>query len=234
MNVPGVEHVIVVVPARDEAATVADCIASVDRAAALAPAGQVDVIVAADCCRDATASIAAAVTVTAANVAVLSGRWGSVGRARAAGTAFGLARTTVPADRIWIASTDADSVVPPGWLAHQLEQAAGGADMVLGIVGLPDDTLAELAERFRCHYRWSGVDHPHVHGANLGLRASAYQQIGGWRHLTLGEEHDLVSRAGAARITVCRTDQHPVITSARIHSRVRRGFAGDLARLSAG
>jgi hypothetical protein len=33
--------------------------------------------------------------------------------------------------------------------------------------------------------------HPHVHGANLGIRADAYSDAGGWNDLTVAEDHCL-------------------------------------------
>ena len=36
--------------------------------------------------------------------------------------------------------------------------------------------------------------HPHVHGANLGVRADAYLRAGGWADLRTAEDHDLWRR----------------------------------------
>ena len=59
-----------------------------------------------------------------------------LGRARRAGVAAGLAVTSAgrPLERTWVASTDADSVVPAHWLTSQLAAADAGADLVLGTV----------------------------------------------------------------------------------------------------
>lgn len=226
-----VEQMLVVVPARNEALTVVACIESIDRAAAVW-GRPTDIVLAADCCADGTAATAESVELVAARLLVLTGDWNGAGSARAAGAALGLAAMEVPPDRTWIASTDADSTVPFDWLTRQAEYAVGGADLVLGTVDLPEGTVDDLMDRFHRSYASPGDDHPHVHGANLGLRASAYLAIGGWNHLTVGEEHDLVARAVTLGLEIRRERSHVVITSARTRSRVRDGFADHLARLA--
>ena len=57
-------------------------------------------------------------------------------------------------------------------------------------------------ERFRSRYAGdvSGTRHEHVHGANLGVRASTYDLIGGVAGLPLAEDHallDALERHGA-------------------------------------
>ena len=39
---------------------------------------------------------------------------------------------------VWLATTDADTAVPPGWLRRQLEYADAGWDVVLGTVTVTD------------------------------------------------------------------------------------------------
>ena len=75
---------------------------------------------------------------------------------------------------IWLADTDADSVVPSDWLICQIYLANRGADVIVG--GVPPNE-AELDEE-RCH-AWQlthldGQAHGHVHGANFGIRANLY------------------------------------------------------------
>ena len=77
-----------------------------------------------------------------------------------------------PAAPLWVASTDADSVVLPA-LAHQpVARARGpsaGRDLVIGTVGAaPGDLPAESLSAW--HQRHTTADgHDHVHGANLGF-----------------------------------------------------------------
>ena len=110
---------------------------------------------------------------------------GRVGAARATGAAHAIADTGAPPSRTWLACTDADSQVPPSWLAHQLDLADRGADLVLGTVDLPPGrrATATTSAVWRAAYRrllGPGGRHPHVHGANLGVRASAYLAAGGF------------------------------------------------------
>jgi hypothetical protein len=106
---------------------------------------------------------------------------------------------------------------------------------VLGTVRLdPGATPAPLVGAFRRRYGVGGASHDHVHGANLGLRASAYDAAGGWaRDHPSGEDHDLVRRCIAQGARVHRTTAIPVATSSRTVGRARHGFAADLASLAA-
>ena len=63
----------------------------------------------------------------------------SVGAARAAGMRE-LLRLTAGSDpaAIWLATTDADTVVPPDWLRRQVAYADQGWDVVLGTVTVAD------------------------------------------------------------------------------------------------
>jgi GT2 family glycosyltransferase len=134
----------------------------------------------------------------------------------------------VAAQDIWLAVTDADSVVPPNWLTAALALAdAETADLVVGTV-LPGPELTPVARD-----AWLAVHdlrdgHRHVHGANLGVRASSLDALGGWAPLSTGEDVDLVRRADLAAMTVVRTGAIAVHTSARLQSRITLGFAGYL------
>src|SRR6195952_3865035 len=126
-------QIAVVVPARDEERCLPRGLAGLDAARHLLEAHQVDppvvrVVVVLDRCTDGTAQIAA----TWPRVEVVTTGAGLVGVARAAGIEHVL-RGTDPA-AVWIACTDADSVVPVNWLVTQLRGAEGGADVLLGTV----------------------------------------------------------------------------------------------------
>ncbi|MFC7571899.1 hypothetical protein ACFQX8_05235 [Klenkia terrae] len=116
----------VVVPARDEAGVLPACLAALAVAAAdpeLAGVA-VRVVVVAHRCTDATAAVAAA-----AGAVVVEAHGETVGDARHAGSLAVLAEAAaagVPPHRVWLASTDADSVVPAGWLALQRAAAESG------------------------------------------------------------------------------------------------------------
>jgi hypothetical protein len=226
----------VVVPACDESLLVADAIGAIARARQRLPMGvSSSLVVVADGCTDATATIASGLRSHPGDL-VLETAPSGVGAARRLGTAAGLAAAPVAATGVWIASTDADTVVPAEWLTAQLEHAALGATAVAGTVELaddhPDDTLAAVvAQRFRARYTVAGGTHTHVHGANLGMRADAYERAGGWRTLATAEDHDLWRRLRRLGPTVSTTAL-PVITSARRSGRAPMGFAVGLAQLA--
>ncbi|WP_229052351.1 glycosyltransferase [Aeromicrobium sp. Leaf350] len=220
-----IDHVVVVIPARDEEATIAVAVDAVRTAAVNLPApATVDVVVVADACSDRTVELA-----SEAGAHVIVCDEGNVGAARALGCAWALDRAH-DVGALWLALTDADSIVPADWLARHVEEARAGADVLLGTVEL------EAAEARR-HPRWllgyrrrrTGADHGHVHGANLGVRATAYLAVGGFLDLPLHEDVDLVTRLLADGATPAWVDDVAVTTSARHLSRVTGGVASDLA-----
>ncbi len=74
--------------------------------------------------------------------------------------------------------------------------------------------------------------HPHVHGANLGVRGDAYLAVGGFPPLAVSEDAALVGALALAGRTVLRTPSCPVVTSARRHPRAPGGFGTDLDQLA--
>ncbi|TKA12205.1 glycosyltransferase [Actinacidiphila oryziradicis] len=239
-----IRAVAVVVPAHDEQELLDGCLRSVRRAAAhpALRAATVRTFVIADSCRDATAEIG-----RRHGAEVVEAALGSAGAARALGSARALARLLRPASElrpqeIWLAHTDADTRVPACWLAGQLDRAAQGIHAVVGTVEVDDwsEHLPGTAARFRRYYAAlrdpsGGVPgpHPHVHGANLALRADAYAAVGGFPPVTTGEDRALVAALESAGCRVHRTDSHPVRTSARRASRAPGGFGDFLRALEA-
>lgn len=73
--------------------------------------------------------------------------------------------------------------------------------------------------------------HPHVHGANLGIRGSHWRAVGGFGDLTLHEDAGVVARVRAGTERWVATDTVRVRTSGRLSSRVHGGFATFLSRL---
>jgi hypothetical protein len=137
----------------------------------------------------------------------------------------------------WLATTDADSAVPARWLVDQLALAARGVEAVAGTIHVADwhDAPAGVDERFGAFYTppGSGDDHSHVHGANLGVRADAYEAVGGFAPLRSGEDHALWRALHAAGRPCLATRAIPVVTSARRHGRAPGGFAKFLRDLEA-
>ena len=219
----------VVVPARDEAEVLAECLASVDVARRTLeqsrPGMGVAVLVVLDRCVDRSAAVAA----RHPGVETLEVSVGCVGAARAAGVAHTLAGTA-DASRHWLASTDADSVVPPHWLAAQADLADDGHDLVLGTVE-PAGVDAHLLRRWTRRHRLRD-GHPHVHGANLGIRASRYVEVGGFAAVGLHEDVLLAAAVKATGAPWVATDSIRVQTAGRLEGRVSGGFATYLRELA--
>lgn len=216
-------RVAVVVPAHDEQALLPGCLAAVRRAAALVDL-PVEVVVALDACTDRSAAMARA---AGAATVTLAAR--SVGAARCAGAAYALRDG---ASGLWLATTDADTRPPPGWLAGQLRHARAGAELVVGTVAVDDWSPwpAGLPAAYRAAYGAAG--HAHVHGANLGMTAAAYRRVGGFAALPLDEDRALVRAAHRAGARVVYATDIPVVTSARPVARAAGGFSRYLHRLA--
>jgi glycosyltransferase involved in cell wall biosynthesis len=219
----------VVVPAHDEETLLPECLRALQQAAR-SVAIPVHVLVAADSCADGTVAVARAY-----GAGVISIQARSVGAARAAGMTEVL-RLTGAADpaAVWLATTDADTVVPPGWLRHQLAHARQGWDVVLGTVTVTDwsEHPPHVPAAFAARYESGGRPHSHVHGANLGIRASAYLAAGGFTPLRTAEDHALVSAAARAGCSVLRASDISVQTSARREARAPLGFSHLLGTLA--
>lgn len=221
----GVGAVAVVVPAHDERELLPACLASL-RVAARHPALRrldVHVLPVLDACSDGTVA-PGALEITARNVGV----------ARGAGFAAALAREAGrPAEQLWLATTDADSTVPPDWLAVQLRLAARGAEAVTGTVRVADwgRQPARVRRAFARTYGTPPDGHLHVHGANLGVSAAAYLAVGGMPPLPVSEDQALVDELRAAGRRVVATGCIPVRTSARRQGRAAGGFADHLRGL---
>lgn len=224
-----IDRVAVVVPAHDEALRVEACLRSARRAVRAAGVPALVVLVA-DACTDDTARLARPL----ADVVTIHAR--TVGIARRAGITRACSRLSARArEGLWIATTDADSVVPTDWITAQLAHAAAGADAVAGRVEVGDWHVRPTGtrERFDAEYR-DGPEHGHVHGANLGFSARAHDEVGGIAPLATGEDVDLVRRLEAAGRRVVWSTATVVSTSGRSGSRAPQGFAGHLDGLEAG
>jgi glycosyltransferase involved in cell wall biosynthesis len=172
----------IVIPAHNEGAYIGECLASVARAAANRElqGEKVNVTVVLDDCTDETKSI---VRLFAASIIELRVR--NVGIPRAEG-----ARLDLASGARWLAFTDADTVVSENWLVDQLRC---GADAVCGVIGIEDWSGHSEAVRkdFVTTYH-DGDGHRHIHGANLGVLARAYERAGGFPPLASREDIALV------------------------------------------
>jgi glycosyltransferase involved in cell wall biosynthesis len=233
-----IRHVAVVVPARDEADTIEATIDSIDRARRRLPGGVSSTcVVVVDASSDATGAIIERRTRArdsdqSTSAIVVKTAHGCVGAARSVGCRVALAGSLHRPRHVWLAHTDADTLVPWHWLAAQLELADRRVGAVAGTVELGTDADDTLRARFEAAYETSpDGTHRHVHGANMGTRGDAYLRAGGWRRLHTGEDHDLWSRLG--EVTTCVSSTAITVrTSARLSGRAPAGFARDIERMA--
>jgi len=217
----------VVIPAQNEETTIESCIRSVLGSLARARVNHW-VVVVADRCTDTTARRARRALGNAGEVIEVS--VGSAGAARRQGVARVLRHwQSLDPSRLWLANTDADTQVSDDWIAVQLGFADEGVTAVAGIVHLEAGGSAAAHEVYRNTYMTSAEGtHTHVHGANLSVRADAYQDVGGWSNLALAEDHCLWSRLRGKGWRVSSPVSSVVTTSARLEGRAKGGFADTL------
>ena len=214
----------VVIPAHNEEKFVGPCVESIVRASQHVALKQEEVLVLVvlDHCTDRTGAIAKA---SGATTLTVSAR--NVGQARAAG-----AQAAMNAGARWLAFTDCDGVVAPDWLSAQLALCAQGADAVCGTVCVGD--WAGYGPNMRHHFAATYFDvdgHRHVHGANLGISAAAYQRVGGFQHLPCSEDVALVESLKSIGATIAWSAAPRVATSARTDFRAPGGFGATLQRI---
>jgi hypothetical protein len=230
--VTAIDHVVVAIPARDEESLLPACLRSVHAAVTALrqarPGIHLVVAVALDGCTDGSARVLGGWDAAAV---VLPGR--GVGAARDAAIERGLsALRNPPEDATWVACTDADTVVPSRWLVRHVMWAERGADLVVGTAEPVGVARGEALAAW--HARHQLVEgHAHVHGANLGVRADRWRQVGGFGQRTVGEDVDLVERVRTLTGRWVATDTTRVLTSGRPRSRVDGGFADYLRDLDA-
>ncbi|GAY08021.1 glycosyltransferase family 2 protein [Pseudonocardia sp. N23] len=242
----GIDAVAVVVPAHDEEALVGGCLEALDEALDAAVREVADlriaVCVVLDRCSDATPRV----------VRDAVGRWHrpavvrtvvttgdrTVGELRTLGLDDAVRRLgDVPPGRVWLLSTDADTRVPPTWVRDHLRHAGAGADAVVGMVDL--DGLTLLPDDVQCRYTDlvdAGITpdaHTHAYAANLGVRADAFQAVGGFPVVAAGEEHALLAALRGAGRRIVTPVGLRVRTSARTHGRAAGGLADLLRDLGA-
>ncbi|SHL82665.1 glycosyltransferase [Phytopseudomonas punonensis] len=208
----------IVIPAHNEEQNLDACLtALLDAAAHPQLSVPVRILVVLDSCDDGSASVVANYPVHSLALQVRN-----VGRARAAGVAWQLARGAT-----WLACSDADSQVAPDWLLRQRQL---GADMVCGIVEVAD--WGALDEDVQNRYLSAYQDrdgHRHIHGANLSFSADAYRRAGGFQDIVVDEDVQLVAAFERAGASIAWSSLPRVYTSARLDCRARGGF-GDYLR----
>ena len=230
-----IEVIGIVVPARNEEARLPRCLAALESAAASVRAADdaapaVRAIVVVDGSTDRTLRVAQEWP----DVEVVTSDAGRVGAARRAGVQH-LLRTTARGGtdpgRVWIANTDADSAVPTDWLSEQLSHARSGVELLLGTVRPdPQELAAGLLAAWRLRHLIAD-GHPHVHGANLGVRGDSYLAAGGFPDVATHEDVLLSAAVRRAGGLVLSTGSSPVLTSGRTTGRAPAGMASYLREL---
>ena len=223
-------EVAVLIPARNEEVLLGRCLESVIRSIDALPAMiRSTIVLVSDCSTDRTTEIA--YSLIGEQGSVLHTRAGTVGTARALAASYAIAKTAVPLSNVWLANTDADCVVPPSWLSDQIDFAEAGIEAVAGVVAVDsfDEHGPEVPARFRASYSiHADGTHPHIHGANLGVRADRYVHVGGWADLKTAEDHDLWGRLRRTGARLLSSAHLQVVTSGRRIGRAPSGFAGAL------
>ena len=240
----------VVVPARNEEALVASCLAALAEQESISPE-EYEVLLVLDRCTDATEARAleAAAKYPALRLFILEGPGRGAGHARRVGMDQACARLlSLGRSGGLVASTDADTVVAPNWLYVQLEAAARGARAIGGYIQLRDDTdLPQGVFGWRAKQgslrrrellaglypasknRPAQTEHWQFSGASLSLTAITYEEIGGLEPRVALEDEQLQRALERHSIPIERPLTVRVATSARTVGRAKRGLARDLA-----
>lgn len=212
----------VFVPVHNEEALLASCLQALQRAGrhSRLSGEEVRIVAILDACEDRSAAVAEQQGVT-----VLTSDKGNVGYARRLGAAWLLEQGAR-----WLACTDADSLVPEDWLSCQL---SFNADAVCGTVHVHD--WQEHPEAVReCYLQayQQREQHRHIHGANLGVSAAAYQRAGGFPPIAAHEDVALVRALEQQGACIAWTALNAVQTSARLNARACGGFSDYLKMLA--
>lgn len=214
----------IVIPAHNEEAYIAQCLAALQSAISqLPPFSMVHILVVLDSCTDETLSI-----VKAAGVNYLCCDYQCVGQVRDIGIRHAIANGAT-----WLACTDADSVVHSDWLVQQMEHMTHQVThMICGVVDIDNwDHLApKTRDDYLAHYQ-DKMGHCHIHGANLSFSTEAYLAVGGFSPLLCHEDVDLVKRFEVHGYDITWSNRVRVKTSSRLKARTSEGFAAFLTNL---
>ncbi|MCJ2018238.1 glycosyltransferase [Methylobacterium sp. E-065] len=239
---------IIAIPVRNEEERIAACLQAIDAQVGLEP-GRLGLILFLNNCTDRTQQIVAATVPTLSiPVRVLTESF--------AGAHAGWARRrAMDAAADWlgdtggggiILSTDADSRVPPQWVARNWAAIRAGADAVAGRVELDEAEAALLPPflpaRGRLEDRYDALiteaearidPDPHdpwpchrtAIGATLAVTRAAYHTVGGMPEIPLGEDGAFIARLIEHGLRVRHATDVCVTISARLAGRAPGGVA---------
>ena len=233
---------VVVVPARDEEQRIGACVRALGAQRGVGTDAY-EVVVVLDQCSDRTRAAAeAAAAEVATAVRVVMSPVAGVGAARRHGMELACARL-LGAGRLdgLIATTDADTLVAPDWLAAQLALADRGAEAIGGAIELVAEDARNLAaatlarREARAEQRLRAVraadrdaEHHYFSGASMAVTARTYRAVGGIEARAALEDEAFESRLVAAGVRIARSSAVRVTTAARTDGRAARGLARDL------
>lgn len=232
----------IIVPARNEAERIGECL----RSMAVQDVRGLCIVLVANNCVDDTVAVARRVAGSVGlHIDILDcalPESAGVGTARRLGCTRALA--THP-DLAALLTTDADCMVAPDWVArnlHHLHHAAAVCGLVepmaaeLSVLRDIDVRPAEMEARYEQlvialyrHFRPGpcGLDGDHgaAAGASLAIRKAAYLAVGCFADIATGEDRDLVRRLKQAGHGVWHGGDVRVEASCRLHGRARGGMA---------
>lgn len=241
-------RVSVVVPARDEEALIGRCLYALATQEGVAPE-EYEVLLVLDRCTDGTERIAREVAAEYPRLRLhfLEGPGQGSGHARRAGMERACERLlNVGLLDGLIASTDADTVTAPDWLAAQIEAASRGARAIGGRIdlddedSLPEEVLRRHAERGRLRHlnilsdpaQCGTTEHWQFSGASLSLTAELYREVGGLEPRASLEDERLERLLLQHDVPIDRLLSVRATTSSRLAGRASRGLSRDLAEMA--
>jgi glycosyltransferase involved in cell wall biosynthesis len=239
---------IIAVPVRNEEERITACLRAIDAQTGLEPGGLGLVLFLNNCTDRTEAIVAATVPTLSIPVRVMTetfaGAHAGWARRRAMDEAADWLGETRPGGMIL--STDADSRVPPDWVARNWAAIRAGADAVAGRVELDAAEAARLPPslpaRGRLEDRYDALiteaearidPDPHdpwpchrtAIGATLAVTRAAYCAVGGMPEIPLGEDGAFIARLIERGLRVRHATDVCVTISARLAGRAPGGVA---------
>lgn len=169
----------------------------------------------------------------------------NAGRARRAAMALGL--KVLGGEDGLLFSTDADSLPASDWIttgAAALQVADVAAGKIVRLDGVNDrgqTRVEQYLDRLHAYRRildpvpWEATDtHHFAGGANMAIRSTVYQALGGFRPMPTSEDATLLDDASRAGYRVRRDGRMIVQTSSRRDGRAVDGLASNLRSLDEG
>lgn len=243
--------VAVAIPVRDEAETLAGCIAALDAAAALHDGPVIAYALANGCTDDSVRLLRAARPLHLRlryREVVLPPERAHAGWARR--LALDGAAAHLAAGRDLLLSTDADSEVDPRWIAATVAHVENGCDAVAGraftrragraALGAPAQRRLDLLTRYHVAVDYLKARaapagdpwprHYYEGGASIAMTLAAYRATGGAPTPPVGEDRALFAALASAGARLRHPVDVRVFTSCRTIGRAAGGMADTYAR----